>query len=272
MASGLNQIPIIPKAESISVHTGNVVNWNRLKRKIVQGPTEELTECISSTIESWLTDHEAEKDYLQEITQLNCLNKTFQEPLPIDERDNFKVTAKIYLCDYGENIIEEAVNSVLTDLGIAHIETVLLAFSEKHRNLDTLQASWVALEKLHKCLKVFTLGVADLNKTQLEELYTWAEVKPSINQVNLDSCCVMPTELVEFAKDYDIQLLTHSDPHDILTETAFQGVMTDKMTSRDSENWKPSWVLRYSVLIKCRGVIHAKGYIMKALRDVKQRK
>ncbi|KAK2175732.1 hypothetical protein NP493_711g01021 [Ridgeia piscesae] len=268
----VNQIPIIPKAESISVHTGNVVNWNRLKRKIVQGPTEELTECISSTIGSWLADHEDEKDTLQEITQLTCLNSNFLEPLPADERDKFKVTAKIFLCDYGEDVIEDAVNSVLTDLGIGHIETVLLAFAEKRRNLETLQASWLTLERLHKCFKVFSLGVADLNKTQLEGLYSWAEVKPSINQVNLDSCCVMPPELVEFAKEFDIQLLTHSDPHDILTEAAFQGVMADKMTSPDSANWQPSWVVRYSVLIKCRGVIHAKGYIMKAQRDIKRRK
>ena len=43
------------------------------------------------------------------------------------------------------------------------------------------------------------------------------QVKPSINQVNLDSCCVMPPELVEFAKECDIQLLTHSDPHGKVT-------------------------------------------------------
>lgn len=67
--------------------------------------------------------------------------------------------------------------AVLTDLGIGHIETVLLAFSEKRRNFETLQASWLKLERLHKCFKVFTLGVADLSKAQLEGLYNWAEVR-----------------------------------------------------------------------------------------------
>ena len=38
------------------------------------------------------------------------------------------------------------------------------------------------------------------------------QVKPSINQVNLDSCCVMPKDLVEYAKINDIVLLTHNDP------------------------------------------------------------
>lgn len=46
-------------------------------------------------------------------------------------------------------------------------------------------------------------------------MYLYAEflqVKPSINQVNLTTCCVIPPELTEFAKEHDIQLLTHCDP------------------------------------------------------------
>lgn len=38
------------------------------------------------------------------------------------------------------------------------------------------------------------------------------QVKPSSNQFNLASCCVMPPELTAFAKEFDIQLLTHNDP------------------------------------------------------------
>lgn len=37
-------------------------------------------------------------------------------------------------------------------------------------------------------------------------------MKPNTNQVNLDSCCVMPPEMTAFARDNDIQLLTHNDP------------------------------------------------------------
>jgi len=38
------------------------------------------------------------------------------------------------------------------------------------------------------------------------------QVKPAINQVNLTTCCVIPQDLTEFAKEHDIQLLTHNDP------------------------------------------------------------
>lgn len=38
------------------------------------------------------------------------------------------------------------------------------------------------------------------------------QVKPSVAQVNLDVCCVVPPEMQEFTKDHEIQLLTHNDP------------------------------------------------------------
>lgn len=38
------------------------------------------------------------------------------------------------------------------------------------------------------------------------------QVKPSIIQINLSSCCVVPPALQEFTKQNDVQLLTHNDP------------------------------------------------------------
>ena len=36
------------------------------------------------------------------------------------------------------------------------------------------------------------IGVADLFRAQLKELYDWAKVKPTIDQVNLAHCCTIP--------------------------------------------------------------------------------
>ena len=36
------ELQIIPKAETIIVHTGNIVNWNRLKKRAPQKPAEEV--------------------------------------------------------------------------------------------------------------------------------------------------------------------------------------------------------------------------------------
>ena len=37
-----NMATLVPKAESLLVSTGNIVNWNRLKKKIIQSATEEV--------------------------------------------------------------------------------------------------------------------------------------------------------------------------------------------------------------------------------------
>lgn len=50
------------------------------------------------------------------------------------------------------------------------------------------------------------------NKLVNNIFFGGVQVKPIINQVNLASCCVMPPDMIEFAKLNDIQLLTHNDP------------------------------------------------------------
>ena len=67
-------------------------------------------------------------------------------------------------------------------------------------------------------------------------------------------------------------MLTNDSVVDMLSSKAFQDVISSHMTSRDADGWELSWINRYSVLIKSRGVIKTKGYILKAERDIKKRK
>ena len=39
-------MPVFPKAATILLRTGNIVNWDRLKRKLNQNPTEEVDNLI----------------------------------------------------------------------------------------------------------------------------------------------------------------------------------------------------------------------------------
>lgn len=40
------EIPVIPKVTSLTVHSGNIVNWNRLKRHPNHGATAEVKSCL----------------------------------------------------------------------------------------------------------------------------------------------------------------------------------------------------------------------------------
>ncbi|KAL5013074.1 hypothetical protein ScPMuIL_011625 [Solemya velum] len=269
-----DEIPVFPKASTLLIHTGNIVNWDRLKHKPNHTPTEELSECISATLSTHLKA--ADKNALQYVTLLDCVNFKFKETLPSEEREDLKLTVKLFLCSLQPaDTIEEAIQRVLTELNVTFIETVLIAFPEFEDddiNLEIVKPYWKILEDFVHREVVLSVGISDLDKNQLEELYNWSEIKPVINQVNLASCCVMPKDLVTYAKENDIQLLTHNDPRNILPVKSLQDVIAQNSTEKDSENWEPLWALRYSVLVKCRGIIKTKGYIMKGSKDIKKRK
>uniref|UniRef100_A0A0B7B062 GCS light chain n=1 Tax=Arion vulgaris TaxID=1028688 RepID=A0A0B7B062_9EUPU len=137
-------------------------------------------------------------------------------------------------------------------------------------SLSTLQPYWEAMEELVSADKVLSLGICDLTKDELEDLYNWAKVKPSIDQVNLQSCCVMPKDLTEYAKSVNVQLLTHNDRPVLVTEEALQETVLNVSTEPDSAGWSPQWVVRYSGILKCRGIIKMKGYIVHARRGNKK--
>ncbi|KAJ8300828.1 hypothetical protein KUTeg_022347 [Tegillarca granosa] len=143
------EIPIIPKVNTLHIHSGNIVNWNRLKRKPNQTPTEELAECVSGTLTACLPTKD--RNELQASTEWDCKHTKFMETLPADERGDLKVT-------------------------------------------------------------------------------------------------------------------------DIMPVKRFKEIMASNLTEKDSERWEPQWAIRYSVLVKCRGIIKTKGYILKVDRDIKQRK
>lgn len=136
-------------------------------------------------------------------------------------------------------------------LAVSQLDSVIIAppgpVEGENQTLAHLQPAWEQLEALVRSQQIAAIGTSDLDKDLLEQLYNWAQVseqcdarggcirqsllvcssrlpkvmfhscpvgeqvKPSSNQVNLASCCVMPPDLTAFAKEFDIQLLTHSD-------------------------------------------------------------
>lgn len=273
------QIPLFPKATSMFVHSGNIINWNRLKRKPNLSPTDELCDCVSKALGEYITS--SDKTALQYVTEIYKVSTENVEALDESERHEVKVTVKVFICTpQSPNVIQEAVNKVLNELGTSYVETLLLSLSptEEEEDSDTpsmtlekIQPYWEVMEELVGCQKVLSVGICDLNKEVLEDLYTWSKVKPVINQVNLESCCVMPKELTEYAKEINVQLLTHNDSPVFLTKERLQETLHSVSTDRDSDAWSPQWAVRYSGIIKCRGIIKMKGYVFHAQRDNKKR-
>lgn len=255
-------------AKTLYIHGGNISNWNRTRRKSTPSPSDELLESIGTTLCSWLPANNNEQETTPKRA-LRCINKSFVERIERGEREHLKISVKIFAIELQPALVKDALFRVMCELGVESVETLFLALPEMsgQESLQVLKEFWEEMECLFDSGYVSDLGVCDLDKSMLEKLYQWARIKPGINQVNLASCCVMPKDLVAFSEKHDIQLLTHADPRDILTKESLEQALTESCDSSQVQGWRPVWALRYSVLVKCRGVIKYKGYIVSCEQD-----
>ncbi|KAM6327216.1 glutamate--cysteine ligase regulatory subunit isoform 2-T2 [Podargus strigoides] len=206
---------LLERAGTLTLQTGNLLNWGCLRKKCPATPGEEVRDCIQKTLTEWSS--KIGQDQNQEILEvLECTVAQAIEKINPEERDELKVSAKLFIVGSNSSSIRDAVDMACSALGVAQLDSVIIAPPPIEEgtslSLEYLQPYWQELEHLVQNKKLVAIGTSDLDKTLLEQLYLWAQVKPSSNQVNLASCCVMPPDLTAFAKEFDIQLLTHNDP------------------------------------------------------------
>jgi glutamate--cysteine ligase regulatory subunit len=146
-------------------------------------------------------------------------------------------------------------------------------------DIDTMLTTWRALETLHQEGLVSKLGIAEFGVARLTKFLEHAKIKPSVNQINVRDCCVVPKPLIIYAKQQKIELLTHNDCTNILPQGTLRqilgsgqggaGVLAgDANPDALKGDVEPQWVVKYTAVVKDRGVVENKGYFAVAeLRD-----
>lgn len=151
-------------------------------------------------------------------------------------RDMIKVATKVFLNDCCENDLRAAIENAFRVLDTDFLDTLILAYHPgccdaedgeevtevkegiiewgdgTEKSLEQLKKLWRVLEEYSEAKKIKQLGVSDLNAKTLKVLYDWSKEQPTMTQINLSACCVVPPDLKEFCNEKEIQLLTHSDP------------------------------------------------------------
>lgn len=254
-----------PAVSEVVLNTGNILGCKELTKKVFQSLVEELIQSLTLSLMKWTSMSNGQGN---DCKVLEYINKDLPCAISASERATFKITVKIFLSHFDAAALEMATTKVLEHLGVGEVDSLIVAFPvlATKLTLDQAQPVWEAAEHMVAEGRALAVGVSDLDSSQLRELYNWAKVKPSVNQVNLDSCCVIPQEMAEFAKVSNIQLLTHSDPKVALDAEAMKRLLRDYVPERELGKWSSSWVARYSVLVKCRGFIQSKGYIAHLVR------
>ncbi len=224
-----------------------------------------------------------------------------------EERPQYDITVKLFYlpgipvsrrCAH----TKQAIDLVLKELQVDSIDLLIVSFpgilfdaeddseeeeevssvddgsEEQSDDFDSLVQTWRSLETLYDQGKISQLGVAEFGSERLAKFLEHTRVKPSVDQINLKDCCVVPKSLILYAKQEKIDLLTHNDCNDILPVGTTRellgpgergaGILASTPDAQDGVQGdiETQWVVKYTAVVKDRGVVENKGYF--ALADV----
>ena len=296
-----------PASEKSNVELINALRSNFLASKQACAP---ITNGSSHT-----SSHEAAYlDLLQDIPHLKWTAREngsllvpsidFAQSGLAEERSQYDITAKLFFLAHTSAIerckhAQDAIDLVLRELHMPSIDLLIVSFPgisfdaddgdeeepqwSQHDEGDDLSAMvdiWKALENLHAKGFVKQIGLSEFGSERLEKFLPRTKVRPSVDQINVRDCCVVPKSLILYAKQEKIELLTHNDCTNILPSGTVRELLGVGETGagvlagpeEDSKGLigevEPQWVVKYTAVVRDRGVIENKGYFaMAEVRD-----
>lgn len=221
-----------------------------------------------------------------------------------EERSQYDITAKLFFLPHTSATercrhTQEAIGLVLRELHMPSIDLLIVSFpgvsfdaddedeeepqwshDGEGEDLSAMVETWKALENLHSKGTVKQIGLSEFGSERLEKFLPRTKVRPSVDQINVRDCCVVPKSLILYAKQEKIELLTHNDCTNILPSgtvrellgTGEKGAGLLAGPEQGSKGLKgevqPQWVVKYTAVVRDRGVIEKKGYFaMAEVRD-----
>lgn len=213
-----------------------------------------------------------------------------------EEPSQYTITVKLFflpdtpVAERG-HYAAEALDLVCKELGVDRVDLLVVSFpgmsfdgdcewEADKRNAeqgcdDDEAATWPAVEELHRQGRVKDLGIAEFGSEKLDRFLQRVQIRPTVNQINIKNCCNVPPPLVKLAKEQGIDLLVHSDCTDILSRGALrellgQGLQGAGLLAEEGSpeglrgELTPQWVVKYTAVVRDRGVIENKGYFASA--------
>jgi len=223
-----------------------------------------------------------------------------------EERSQYDITVKLFFLPHTSasercKHAQEATDLVLRELHMPSIDLLIISFpgvsfdaddedeEEEEPNwsqngegedLNAMAETWKSLEHLHEKGIVLQIGLSEFGSERLQKFLPRTKVRPSVDQINVRDCCVVPKSLILYAKQEKIELLTHNDCTNVLPSGTVRdllgtgekgaGVLAgpDERSNGLKGEVEPQWVVKYTAVVRDRGVIENKGYFaMAEVRD-----
>ena len=93
-------------------------------------------------------------------------------------REELFVTSKVWVDDSRYEKAKKAFQTSLDKLGLDYLNLYLI-----HRPRGDVKGSWKAMEDLYKEGKIKAIGVSNFEANHLDELMSYAKIKPAVNQI-----------------------------------------------------------------------------------------
>ncbi|KAL8665250.1 MAG: hypothetical protein Q9202_002472 [Teloschistes flavicans] len=233
---------------------------------------------------------------------LHIPSKAFQATPLLEESSEYDITVKFFLlpgsrfADWRLHL-QEAISAVLQELGVESVNLLIVSFpgisfdadtegrgdcgsnsidASDSELFDAMLDAWTQVEFLKSSGVALQIGLAEFGQDRLDKFLPRTKHRPTVDQINVRDCCVVPESMMLFAKQENLELLTHNDCTNILPKGTLRelldggeygaGVLagssgTDQGLRGDL---KPEWVVKYTAVVRDRGVIENKGYFASA--------
>ena len=215
----------------------------------------------------------------------------------LEERSQYDITVKLFFLPGSSELsrckhVQEAVDLVLKELHVSSLDLLIVSFpgisfeptnecpddvvGRGSIDMDAIVETWKFLERLQSQGTILRVGVAEFGQHRLQEFLSRITIRPAVDQINVPDACMVPKDLIAYAKTQNIALFTHSDCTNILPEGTIRKLLgsfgADSLPNavNDPDPWRlkgdiePQWVIRYTAIVQNRGVIENKGYFAMA--------
>ncbi|VDK67149.1 unnamed protein product [Litomosoides sigmodontis] len=265
----------IQKSSAVCLNTGNIQRHPELFRQTFENSAEELVAALEHQLDGPngpnLRMRPDGTIMLARDSENCCLNT-------MDKAD-MKITLKVFMSSLDIKQVEESIDTALHETNTTSISQLIIAFppdsnldidpsvpSQVQQWLSKILPFWKQLETLVRTHKVNALGVADLDYEQLKALYeSTTDYRPMIDHYKTEHCCAVPPELREYAKQKDIQLLTHNDPN-LCSISERLDATAKKLFG--NQQFELLFLARLTIWLRSRSIIVGKGYILKFLKNI----
>ena len=149
------------------------------------------------------------------------------------ERSDIFITSKLWMIHYSPDRVAEAVNEILSDLGLSYLDQIVLHWPvawKYHPEISdiyqralpvnqngesdviedfNLSSTWKVLEDLYETGILKSIGLSNFNQKEVEHIISECRVVPHVLQIEVHPF-LPQTELAEYCSMKDIQIVAYS--------------------------------------------------------------